>query len=716
MVSAENVQGDVDPGFNGTVTIALQDNPTGATLGGTLTVTAVNGVAVFDGLTLNKLGNGYSFRSPARSSARSRPTPSTSSPTRRPARGRSTRCRPTPACASAIDAADSNGDASNTIVLSAATYVLDRQDGRPDRDPEHLELAGQDLDDRRPGGDQHDHRAGKSSWTDRIFEVVGTSQANVTVVFQDLAIEGGNATGGGILGGTAALGGGLLIDGGTVPMTHVAVSNNEAQGARGADGKAGAAGQAGGNGGDGDDARGGGIYLAAGTLTLNDDLISNNIARGGTGGSGGAGGNQFAGKSAASRTGAAGGNGGNGGSAAGGGVYVAGGTSWSPTIPSQPTRPSAATGGKGGMGGDGILGKPGGDGGDGGQAGPADGGAIYLAQGSLTIDLSTLQANSAVGGAGGQGGTGGAGSSLLVSTSTGHHPLQRVDLRCELVGAHPALPWRDGGKGGLGGNGAAGAGGGVYVGGGTLTLFEVTLGKNQAIGGQGGQGGQGGTGGMGSHRQHHWRSGSRDGSPRGLRRDRRRSADSGSGGGLYLAGGTVTFNGRHVQRQRRQGRRRRFRGSRGRRRVRRRPELLRREHQPRHVIPTHGHRDTAPGGEARVSAPAAAASPSSASRAPAPASAASPAAGPAATAATAAMARAGPCMSPAARSPCYNDTVADNSVEGGTGGSGGKGGKGGSLGLGNGARGSVRPGRRLLRRRPLCRRRHRQPLTTAPSR
>ena len=62
VVSAESPAGDVDPGFNGTMTISLASNPGGSTLGGTLTVTAVHGVGVFDGLTLDKPGSGYRFK------------------------------------------------------------------------------------------------------------------------------------------------------------------------------------------------------------------------------------------------------------------------------------------------------------------------------------------------------------------------------------------------------------------------------------------------------------------------------------------------------------------------------------------------------------------------------------------------------------------------------------------------------------------------------
>ena len=189
----------------------------------------------------------------------------------------------------AINTAESNGDASNTIVLSTATYVLtdttlgqiviQNTSSLPNKT---LTIVGQ-------GETSTIIEPGLALWSDRVFEVVGTSQANVTVVFQGLSIEGGNATGGGILGGTAALGGALLIDGGTVEMTHVALTKNRAQGLAGASGAAAGSSQAAGGGGNGDPGRGGGIYLAAGTLSLNNDTISGNFALGGDGGNGGCG-------------------------------------------------------------------------------------------------------------------------------------------------------------------------------------------------------------------------------------------------------------------------------------------------------------------------------------------------------------------------------------------------------------------------------------------
>ena len=61
-VAAVNPNGRVDTAYNGTMSLALAINPGGATLGGTLQATAVNGVATFSGLTIPKTGNGYTIR------------------------------------------------------------------------------------------------------------------------------------------------------------------------------------------------------------------------------------------------------------------------------------------------------------------------------------------------------------------------------------------------------------------------------------------------------------------------------------------------------------------------------------------------------------------------------------------------------------------------------------------------------------------------------
>jgi virginiamycin B lyase len=60
-VQAEDSSGNPITSFNGTVTVALGQNPVGATLGGTLTVQASGGVATFSSLTLNKAASGYTL-------------------------------------------------------------------------------------------------------------------------------------------------------------------------------------------------------------------------------------------------------------------------------------------------------------------------------------------------------------------------------------------------------------------------------------------------------------------------------------------------------------------------------------------------------------------------------------------------------------------------------------------------------------------------------
>ena len=60
-VDVDDASGNLFTSFNGTVTVALANNPGGATLGGTLSVTASQGVATFSGLTLTKAASGYTL-------------------------------------------------------------------------------------------------------------------------------------------------------------------------------------------------------------------------------------------------------------------------------------------------------------------------------------------------------------------------------------------------------------------------------------------------------------------------------------------------------------------------------------------------------------------------------------------------------------------------------------------------------------------------------
>src|SRR2546428_655008 len=60
-VTAEDALGNTDPAFTGNVTVALGANPGSGTLSGTTTVAAVAGVATFPGLSINKVGTGYTL-------------------------------------------------------------------------------------------------------------------------------------------------------------------------------------------------------------------------------------------------------------------------------------------------------------------------------------------------------------------------------------------------------------------------------------------------------------------------------------------------------------------------------------------------------------------------------------------------------------------------------------------------------------------------------
>jgi hypothetical protein len=58
-VSARNAEGKLVSSFTGTITLEIGTNPGGGTLSGTTTVAAVNGVATFSNLSIDKAGTGY---------------------------------------------------------------------------------------------------------------------------------------------------------------------------------------------------------------------------------------------------------------------------------------------------------------------------------------------------------------------------------------------------------------------------------------------------------------------------------------------------------------------------------------------------------------------------------------------------------------------------------------------------------------------------------
>jgi len=61
VVSVENASGKVVSGNTSSITLKFASNPGGATLGGTLTRNAVNGIATFDNITVSKAGSGYTL-------------------------------------------------------------------------------------------------------------------------------------------------------------------------------------------------------------------------------------------------------------------------------------------------------------------------------------------------------------------------------------------------------------------------------------------------------------------------------------------------------------------------------------------------------------------------------------------------------------------------------------------------------------------------------
>jgi VCBS repeat-containing protein len=64
-VSIQDAGGNTVTSATDAVTLALDANPTGAILSGTLTVNAVNGVATFPGLSLDRVGSGYTLAASA---------------------------------------------------------------------------------------------------------------------------------------------------------------------------------------------------------------------------------------------------------------------------------------------------------------------------------------------------------------------------------------------------------------------------------------------------------------------------------------------------------------------------------------------------------------------------------------------------------------------------------------------------------------------------
>lgn len=199
--------------------------------------------------------------------------------------------------------------------------------------------------------------------------------------------------------------------------------------------------------------------------------------------------------------------GGDGRRAQGGALSVNGGTL---TIVNSRLINNFAVGGDGSEGKNGRNGVSGGSksqadgeqGNDGGNGGTAFGGAIYAFGSQITITGSVLNENNAFGGNGGNGGDGGAGAA-----------------------------GGDGGHAGNGGEGGWSQGGAIHLDSGTMTITNSSLNQNAAEGGDSGRGGRGGDGGNGGGG-----SGLR-GAPGG----EAGVAGRAMGGGLMLAASTTTI-------------------------------------------------------------------------------------------------------------------------------------------------------------------------------
>jgi hypothetical protein len=472
IVQAETPDGTVDPGFTGTGTLSLSSGPVGATFT-PVAVQFSQGVGVFDGISLSQLSNGtdYIFQVSLASGTTTFPlvttTPVDVSSPATPGVGV---FYPLPIDSSLhrdVNLADS--DSVNPTNVLYLVYSTDFASSSGELVLENTStLSNKDISIIGQGEATSVITANQSS---RVFDIVDTSATStLSVLFQDLSIEGGRATDdAGLNLPQTVVGGGLVFDGGNVTMSNVAVKSNVAAAVNGTNGSPGApgVGGTGGNGGNGGKARGGGFFLASGSLTLNNDTISGNLAQGGAGGIGGPGGAGYTLTSrydpfTAAHTGGAGGKGGNGGVATGGAAYIANGVLNLDGVVFQSNQAAGGAGGAGGHGGHGgFFSKPGGPGGNGGNGAAAFGGGLFISGGTLSLTATTINKNAAVGGQGGAGGSGGTGGTTSFATTN------------NIVRASS-------GASGVAGASATGAGGGIYLLGGAITWTSAIIEANQA--------------------------------------------------------------------------------------------------------------------------------------------------------------------------------------------------------------------------------------------
>ena len=266
--------------------------------------------------------------------------------------------------------------------------------------------------------------------------------------------------------GSAARGGSIYFEGGTLNIDLSGIENSAATGGNG--GNQDQNGQT--NGGAGGAAQGGGAWLGAGTITINNTTFDTTVADGGNSGTGGNGAQA-------------------GGSADGGGIYSLAGT----TVTNSTFHLAGANGGNGGNTfGSTCLGAH-----NAGDAGAARGGAILADGGSLIINTATFANNSAIGGNGGDGGqtngacgshgAGGLAYGGALTNNNGatinlqHATLSQNNAQAGNTGVNQGganKPPRDA---------AEGTGGGIRVGP-TVTLENTIVADNTAANGAGNNG------------------------------------------------------------------------------------------------------------------------------------------------------------------------------------------------------------------------------------
>ena len=215
----------------GSATLTLAAGPKGSSFA-PVNVPVTSGVAEFTGLSLGGPLGTYKFSvaMTGLTSARTDPAALTTP------RSGTTYYYPLPTdnqLSADVAAADANGSTSNIITLSPSTTPYAVTSGQM--------LIDNNLYPRTKSltilGQGETNSVITAEQMSRVFEVVG-SPSSLLVTMQGLTIKAGRTTdSGGLNAGNAALGGGLLNDGGTVTLSDVAVLSNSAAGATGSGGR-----------------------------------------------------------------------------------------------------------------------------------------------------------------------------------------------------------------------------------------------------------------------------------------------------------------------------------------------------------------------------------------------------------------------------------------------------------------------------------------------